>query len=630
MKELTIRSLLLGILLAVVLGAANTYLGLYAGMTVSASIPAAVISMAILRGLFRSGTIRENNIVQSVASAGESLAAGVIFTVPALLLVGAWHEFEFWPTTMIALFGGGLGVIFMIPLRRALIVDKNDLIYPEGVACAEVLQAGEEGGTGIRAIMAGAGIGAVLKVLSAWVMMIRGTVEGAFAFAGSRVAYFGLDVSAALAGVGYIVKFNIAVLIFLGGAIAWLLFLPISGIYDAAATNDAGETLAPIDYAWSFWNAKIRYVGVGAMLIGAVESLWAVRKGVAGSLVNLGASLKSDDEADRTDRDIALWHLGILLLASFFGTVYLYDYVLGETGHDIPAAAPWIVALVMVLACFLFVALASYIVGLVGSSNSPVSGMTICALLLTSGVVLALGLESGDSALAILGVAGVVCCATCTSGDISQDLKTGYLVRATPYKQQWAELAGVAAAAPTFAYVLTLLNDAYGIGTGEPGALKAPQAALFAGITRALVGEGELPYDMVAAGALIGAAFLSINPFLKRAGTDFRFHIMPIAVGIYLPFSLSVAILIGGVLRLVVDRLRARENAGEVSEGRDGGVLFASGLIAGESLAGIAIAILIAQSLAGAPEFLQWKSDVLGIGIFGGVMWMFYRYARAK
>ncbi len=623
MNELTIRSLILGILLAIVLGAANTYLGLYAGMTVSASIPAAVISMAILRGLFRSGTIRENNIVQSVASAGESLAAGVIFTVPALLLVGAWHEFEFWPTTMIALFGGGLGVIFMIPLRRALIVERKDLIYPEGVACAEVLQAGEEGGSGIRAIMAGAGTGAVLKILSAWVMMIRGTVEGAFAFAGSRVAYFGLDVSAALAGVGYIVKFNIAVLIFLGGAIAWLLFLPISGIYDA------GGAVAPIDYAWSFWNAKIRYVGVGAMLIGAIESLWAVRKGVAGSLMNIGASLKNDDE-NRTDRDIALWHLGVLLLAAFFGTVYLYDFILNETGHDIPASAPWIVAVVMILAAFLFVALASYIVGLVGSSNSPVSGMTICALLLTSGVVLALGLQSEDSALAILGVAGVVCCATCTSGDISQDLKTGYLVRATPYKQQWAELAGVVAAAPIFAYVLTLLNDAYGIGTGEPGALKAPQAALFAGITRALVGEGELPYDMVAAGALIGVAFLAINPFLKRTGTDFRFHIMPIAVGIYLPLSLSVAILIGGVLRLVVDRMRAREGDGEVSEGRDGGVLFASGLIAGESLAGIAIAILIAQSLAGAPEFLQWKSNLLGIAVFGGVLWLFYRYARGR
>ena len=616
-RELTIRSLLLGVALAIILGAANTYLGLYAGMTVSASIPAAVISMAILRGVFRSGTILENNIVQSVASAGESLAAGVIFTVPAILLVGAWHEFAFWPTTLIALTGGVLGVIFMIPLRRALIVERDDLVYPEGVACAEVLQAGETGGSGIRLIAVGAAVGAALKFCSAWLGAFKGTVEGALAVAGRKVLYGGLDISAALVGVGYIVGINVAVLMFVGGTIAWLIFLPALGVFPDAVPGSPEAEGGALGYAWSFWNAQIRYVGVGAMMVGAVESLWGVRKGVFGSLRSLRNLHGNADQPD-FDRDISMIHLMIIMLLSFGATVALYDTMI----HSLPAAL--VVTLIMLVVTFILVALASYIVGLVGSSNSPVSGMTIVGLLTTSGIVLALGLKTEEAALAILGVAGVVCCAACTSGDISQDLKTGYLIGATPYRQQWAEVIGVAATAPIFAYILTLLNDAYGIGTGEPGSLKAPQAALFAGITNALVGKGTLPYDMVIAGGLIGVGFLALNPLMKRIGSAFRFHIMPIAVGIYLPFSLTATILLGGILRLFVTR---RRNArGEtMSEGEDGGVLLSSGLIAGESLVGILVAVLVSQNL-GAP-FERFDSNWLGILVLGGVLYLFYRVA---
>ncbi|MCR9142435.1 MAG: oligopeptide transporter, OPT family [bacterium] len=625
-RELTIRALLLGVALAVILGAANTYLGLYAGLTVSASIPAAVISMAILRGVFRSGTIKENNIVQSVASAGESLAAGVIFTVPAILLVGAWNEFEFWPTTLIAATGGILGVIFMIPLRRALIVERKDLVYPEGVACAEVLQAGETGGGGIRLIALGGLVGAGLKYLGARLIAFPGTVEGAMNY-GRRVFYGGVDISAALLGVGYIVGFNVSLLMFLGGFIAWILFLPGLGVFEPTTAfagvggGGGADPDTPLGFAWSFWNSQIRYVGVGAMMVGAVESLWGVRKGVFASMRSL-RSIPGAEKLPPAERDIGLSQLLIILLISFGATVYLYESMI----HTLPAAI--VVAAIMIVVAFILVALASYIVGLVGSSNSPVSGMTIVGLLTTSGIVLGLGLQADQAALAILGVAGVVCCAACTSGDISQDLKTGQIIGATPYRQQWAEVIGVAATAPIFAYILTLLNDVYGIGTGEPGSLKAPQAALFAGITNALVGKGELPLDMVAAGALIGVGFLALNPVMKRIGSAFRFHIMPIAVGIYLPLSLSATILIGGLLRLFITRKRNRRGE-NVGEGQDGGVLFSSGLIAGESLLGIIVAIIVSQEAknAGSEPF---ESAALGVILLGLVLALFYWAANRK
>lgn len=603
-KEATIRALLLGAVLSVILGAANTYLGLYAGMTVSASIPAAVISMTILRVIFRKGTVRENNIVQSVTSAGESLAAGVIFTIPALLLVGVWNDFQFWPVTLIAFFGGLLGIIFMIPLRRTFITERKELVYPEGVACAEVLQAGEGDRSAVSAIAAGTAGGFVLKLLSSWFKWMSSTVEGAFVFS-NRVIYAGIDLSAALAGVGYIVRFRIAVLIFTGGAVAWLGFLPAYGILDDRSADA---------FAWDFWNEKIRYIGVGAMLVGAVQSLFQVRTGLFSGFGNI---LKKTSDVHPTQKDMPFWHLLILFLAAFAGTIVVYEMLSGDF------AIALVLTLLMVVASWLFVALAAYIVGFVGSSNSPVSGLTITALLLTSGAVLGLGLSADRAMLSILGVAGLVCCATCTAGDISQDLKTGSMVGATPWKQQWAEVLGIAASAPVFAALLTLLNETYGIGTGEPGSLKAPQAALFAGITQAVAGAGNLPLDMVLAGVVCGLVFLGINLVLHFTGHSFRFHVMPVAVGIYLPVSLSVAILAGGILRWFADRKKsAGSDAGP-------GVLFASGLIAGESLAGIFIAILITNSI-----LFPYTTDsellktITGLLLFGIMVLVFNRFAR--
>ncbi|MEZ5331550.1 MAG: oligopeptide transporter, OPT family [Thermoanaerobaculia bacterium] len=605
--EVTVRAFILGGILSIVMGAANTYLGLYAGMTVSASIPASVISMAILRGILRTGTILENNIVQTMASTGESLAAGVIFTVPALVMVGAWQDFKFWPTTLITMLGGVLGILFMVPMRRALIVDRPDLVYPEGVACSEVLIVGEEQGEGIKAIATGVGLGALFKLLVSGVQVVQSVVETAVA-KGRSVFYAGSDMSVALLAVGYIVDLQIASLITLGGIIGWLVAIPILGGFEPG--------MSALDHANELWSSQVRYMGVGAMLVGGLWSIWQVRRGIVAGLTGLKGirDEAGSDSTLRTERNIPLpWLLG-LFLATTFATFLFYDIFLNDLlGAGITTA-------LMVLTAFLFVAVATYIAGLVGSSNSPVSGMTICALLIASGVLLALGIKGEEAILATLGIAGVVCCATCTSGDVAQDLKTGLMVGATPAKQQWTEIWAAIIPAFFFAPILTLLHHAYGIGTDAPGSLRAPQAALFASLTQGFFGDGHLPWDMIGIGAGIGVALIVVNAILERSGSTFRTHIMPVAVGIYLPLSLDIPIFIGGLLR----RLTSRKGA-EASEARDHGVLFGSGLIAGEALMGIGLAVLIASGVD-LPFVLvdHWLPSLL---VFGAIVAYYHRVA---
>ncbi len=603
-SEFTPVAIILGIMLALVMTAANTYLGLYAGMTISASIPAAVISMGILRGVLRRGTILENNIVQTIASTGESLAAGIIFTVPALVLVGAWQEFKFIPTTLIAVFGGLLGVLFMIPLRRALIVEDRDLIYPEGVACAEVLKTGEERGVGLFYILFASIAGMAIKFLITSFGLLKGTLEHAFRVQKS-LFYIGTDISLALLGVGYIVGFNIALLVFMGGCIGWLIGIPIFEALSPIRDVD------PLARAWDTWSSQIRYMGVGAMLIGGIVSILKVRKGIAKGLGELlsryrGSSRVEEDEPvlalppsrfgeehriylARINRSISPRVLLIML-----AVVAIFSLVL-NVGFTSSLSIGALSTLIMVVAAFFFAAVASYIVGLVGSSNSPVSGMTICALLFTAGILYLAGMRGVEGMLATLGVAGLVCCAACTAGDISQDLKTGHLVQATPRSQQWAEVIGAAIPAVVIAPILTLLHHAYGIGDGTPTALKAPQASLFAGMTQAIFGEGDLPVKMVLIGIGIALALHLGDELLRLKQSNFRLHVMPIAVGIYLPLSLSSPIAIGGLVAFAVHRLAAQRD-----EAKSKGVLIASGFIAGEAIAGIIAAALI----------------VLGVGLF--------------
>lgn len=573
--ELTLLSIGIGIITAIVMTAANAYLGLYAGMTVSASIPAAVVATGIFRGILRRKSVLESNIVQTMASAGETLAAGIIFTLPALVIVGAWTDFEFWPTTLIAMAGGLLGVIFMIPLRKALIVDEKELTYPEGVACASVLETGSSDDTsGLKALGAGIGLGALFKLLTGkGLALIIGSVEYATRKGGS-VFFGGTDASPALLAVGYIIKLRIAFLVFLGGAIGWIIGIPLFG------TPAGMESLSPLDQAWTLWSTQIRYLGVGAMIVGGLWSILSVRKGITAGLVGLRRAYKDRAESvHATEKDLGLMPMVGVLAFSLLLMLGVYNYMVGSFEVAVFSS------IMMLIGSFFFVAVSSYIAGLVGTSNNPVSGMTITILLATAIFFLFLGYKGESAILATLGVAAIVCCAAATAGDCSQDLKTGYLVGATPRSQQIAQIIGVVIPAFTIAPVLSILHHGYGIGDG----LKAPQATLFASIADGMFGDGNLPMNMIVLGAALGIGIIVFDEIFKRSKMELRLHVMPVAVGIYLPLTLSVPILIGGLIRYFVEKAKTKVT----SDGEDRGVLVGSGLIAGEALMGVGLAVLI-------------------------------------
>lgn len=618
MRELTVRVVILGLVLSVVMGAANVYLGLKAGMTVSASIPAAVVAMLIFRLLqkmgARPGTILEANQVQTTASAGESLAAGIIFTMPALILIGAWTEFDIVTTFVIAFTGGLLGILFMIPMRRVFVIGNDELKYPEGVACAAVLEAGQEH-TGSddthdpMPVVIGGVIGIAFKFLAGFIGLFKHTLEGAMA-QGSRIFYFGGDISPALVGVGFIVRLNVAALIFSGGGLAWLVGIPLL---------DAGEGIAkPLDGAWGLWSSKVRYVGVGAMVVGGISSIIKVRGGLVEAVRELKKRFgKTEASGQDTDRDLpSVAIVGLLLLASVlvFGTYFTLTDSIGVTA---------VTTVIMLAMSFFFTAVASYIVGLVGNTNSPVSGMTITAVLFCGGLLLLFGFTGMEGMVATLGVAAIVCCAACTSGDVCNDLKTGHMVGAAPFRQQMMQVAGVFVAALVMAPILQLLHDNTPGGIGGRQ-LAAPQAQLFASLAKGFFGDGKLPWNMVTIGAVIGVVILAIDFGLEKKGTKFRAYLMPIAVGMYLPFGLATPILLGGLIAHFV--LKGTKSEEEADKASQPGVLFASGIIAGESLTGVGIAILAAVGVQAlhldksigdlAVNTLTVVASVVALGVF--------------
>ena len=615
-SEVTPRAVILGVLIGAVMGVANVYLGLFAGMTVSASIPAAVISMGILRGLMRDGTVLENNIVQTIASAGESLAAGIIFTMPALVIAGVWTDFDFLVTTLVAITGGLLGVLFMIPLRKPMIVEDDELTYPEGVACAQVLRAGEEGGSGLKLVFGALGLGALIKLGTDAFSIIAGEIKKSFFLAQGHFT-LGIFAAPALIGVGFIVGVNIAILVFLGGAISWLMAGPVLSAMDFAnvlAEEDVAAALKP----------NLRMLGVGAMVVGGLWSILMIRKGIVRGLQEtLGgykASMHSEVRSERTESDMEPRWILLLVAATSLIILWLYHHLTGQIGVSVLATV------LMVICSFFFVAVAAYIVGLVGSSNSPVSGMTICSVLFTSAFIFLFGFRGELAILATMGVAGVVCCATCTSGDVCQDLKTGHLVGATPKRQQWVEVLGVVTASFVMWWALDTLHQGYGIGTNAHIAdatappLEAPQAQLFANLMSGFFGDSAIPWGLVAAGALIGLAIILIDQLvLKPRRSRFRMHVMPVAVGMYLPFGLSTAILLGGVVAWLAGRGAKSEEARH--RGLERGVILASGLIAGEAIAGVLIAIPKAaekelpQLLADQPGLMHALAAAVLLGI---------------
>ena len=613
LPEYTVKAFVLGVVLSIVMGAANAYLGMYAGMTVSASIPAAVISMAILLA-FKDKNILENNMVQTAASAGESLAAGVIFTFPALVVLEYYTTFPYYLVTVIAALGGSLGALFTVVLRRAFIVEER-LPYPEGTACAGVLIAGDKGGSHAKPVLYGGILGALYKFLGS-IGVWKGTLEGA-KFLGKRVFYIGSDLSAALISVGYIVGLNIAFLVFLGGAIAWFIAIPIY-----AASHGNPEGLSAVELAGTIWSSQIRYMGVGAMVVGGLWSLIKLRGPISRG-IKAGLEAAKHRQAGgtvlRTEEDMPLNYVIVLIVAFVVPLFLLYMHVLDSVLH----AA--VMAVLMLILGFFGSAIAGYLAGIVGSSNNPVSGITIMSLLFTALILKALGLTGTEGAVATILVAAVVCTAAAIAGDTMQDLATGYLVGATPKRQQVFEIIGVFAAALVMAPVLNLLIEAYGIAgtaTAKEGALAAPQAFLMAKVTQGVF-EGNLPWNMVFIGAGIAIALIILDEILAMKGSKFRTPVMPVAVGIYLPLSLGVPIFLGGIVRYFVDKAKGAKGEGLT----DPGVLGAAGLITGEALMGIVFAALIIGDVAPSVSTTT-AGNVLGALILLGLLGWLYKIGK--
>jgi putative OPT family oligopeptide transporter len=628
--QLTARAIVLSVVLAMILAAANTYLGLFAGLTIASAIPAAVISMAVLRVL-GGGGILENNIVQTGASAGSSIASGVIFTIPALVILGHWSEFEYLWVLAIAGLGGILGVFFSVPLRRALIVDQG-LAFPEGKAAAEVLKAGDNPTQGVRILAQSAVAGGLAKLAAASGLRLFPDSAAGATWVGKAIAYFGANLSPALLGVGYIVGLNIGILVMLGGMISWNLAIPIYSAFfldsdPVLAAQIAGSSAE--DAANAIWATQIRYLGVGAMLVGGVWALISIRNSLISGIKSGLSAARAGAGAvvSHTERDLPMQAILIGVVLFTLPLFALYQSIVNSVTVSLP------MTIIMVVAGFLFCSVSAYMAGLVGSSNNPVSGITICTILFASVMlILLMGRTATLGPVAAIMIGAVVCCAACIGGDNLQDLKCGYLVGATPWRQQVMLAIGAATSALVMAPVLNLLLKAYGIGvpTAEhPDPLLAPQATLMASVAKGMFG-GALPWGMIAVGALIGVAVIVWDLWLKRRGFAFRAPVLAVAVGIYLPLDLSTPIFAGGLIAHFVDRaLHIAGNHSEHAElAKRNGLLFAAGLITGEALMGIVIAIPIVVAnradVLALPESWQF-GGWLGLIVVGGLAWLLYR-----
>jgi putative OPT family oligopeptide transporter len=571
MPEFTALAIVIGIILSVIFGAANAYLGLKVGMTVSASIPAAVISMAIIRVLLKRKSILENNIVQTITSAGESLAAGAIFTIPALFL---WGETPSALTMgLITFIGGSLGVLFMIPIRRYLIVKEHGILpYPEGTACAEVLIAGEEGGAGAGIIFTGGIIGLVYKFLGDGMKLFPTEIEWEIPnFKGAAV---GADVLPALLGVGFIIGPQISAYMLAGAVLGWLCFIPMITLFgETLSTNifPATATIAELGY-WGIWSNYIRYIGAGAVATGGVISLVKALPTIISSFKDAlkGFGVKAEGELERTDKDLSMkWVIATVVVLIALIAI-LPQIPVGFLG-----------ALLIAVFGFFFVTVSSRIVGLVGSSSNPVSGMTIATLLMTTIIMKSAGYTGTEGMIAALVVGAVICTAAAIAGDTSQDLKTGYLIGSTPWRQQLGEFIGIASSAVVIGFIMIMLNNAYTFGSAELG---APQATLMKLVIEGIM-NGNLPWDLV----FMGAASAVIFELLGVPA-------LPVAIGLYLPIHLSTPIMAGGLIRGIVDKSSKKEEV--VKDRVETGILFSSGLIAGEGLMGVTMAALTAANIS--------------------------------
>ncbi len=638
-RQLTFRAIVLSVVLAVVLAAANTYLGLFAGLTIATAIPAAVLSMGILR-LLGGGTILENNIVQTGASAGSSIAAGVIFTIPALIILGHWQTFEYSWVLAIAGLGGLLGVLFSVPLRRSMIVEEP-LPFPEGKAAAEVLKAGENPGPGMKILGIAAALGALVKLAAQSGMKLIPDTAAASGFIGKYLGYMGTNLSPALLGVGYIVGLNVGIVVVSGSILSWQVAIPLYHAFFLAGDPVLSARLAEAgaeEAAFGIWSAQIRYLGVGAMLIGGIWTLFSLRNSLlSGVRSGIAAARQAKGTiVAETERDLPMKWMLVALVLFVVPLMLLYQAVVGQWHVSLP------MTIIMIVAGFLFVSVSGYLAGLVGSSNNPVSGITNATILFASVVLwFLLGGDSKIGAVAAIMIGAVVCCAAAVGGDNLQDLKAGYLVGATPWKQQVMLGIGAFSCALIMAPVLNLLAEAYGIGAptpDKPNSLAAPQATLMASVARGMFG-GDLPWTTIAVGAVIGAVIIAIDEVLKARGAKFRVPVLAAAIGIYLPLELMVPIFLGGLLSWAVERWHRVDPNDE--EARDRvhrpGTLFAAGLITGEALMGIFIAIPIVvtsdPNVLAAPAAVQLPalaSKLVGLVVLALVAGWLYRIATKK
>lgn len=602
-NEFNATSIIMGTILAIVFGAANAYLGLRVGLTISASIPAAVISMGVIRFILKRNSVLENNMAQTIGSAGESLAAGAIFTLPALFI---WfNEWEMGTPSILSIFiitliGGVLGILFMIPLRNALIVQEHGVLpYPEGTACAEVLLAGESGGAKASTVFKGLGVAAVYKFIADGLKLFPSEVHYEISNNTIRGTGAGMDVLPALLGVGYITGPRISSYMFTGGILGWFVLMPLIAFFGGDAVLFPGtDPISSLD-SWGIWGSYIRYIGAGAVaaggIISLIKSLPMIVSSFRDAVKAYGKGAGSENTL-RTEKDLPLPVVAIGVVA-----MIILIWIIPQVPVSLLSAA------LIVVFGFFFATVSSRMVGLIGSSNNPVSGMAIATLLFSTILLKWSGQVGREGMMAAIGIGSIICVIAAIAGDTSQDLKTGYIVGATPYRQQIGELIGVVASAIVIGFVLWLLNESWGYGSPE---LPAPQAILMKLVVEGVM-NGNLPWLLVFAGVAI-AVLAEI----------LRIPVLPFAVGLYLPFHLSSGIMVGGLVRLYVDKKKHKSEE-EKNEATTTGILFTSGLIAGEGLIGILLAVFAIIPFAGgtiADAINLQEGAGINLGNIGGLI----------
>lgn len=646
--ELTVKAIILGTILAAVLGASNAYLGLKIGQTITACIPAAVASMAILR-LFRESNILENNMVQTMASAGEVMAAASIFTLPALIIIGYWRNFSYFETASITIVGGFIGIFFSIPLRRALIVEKK-LTYPEGVATAQVLEAGDRHGSNISILVKAGLFSAIIQFCQTGLQILSDSVTRWF-FVKNTVCGFGSGLSVAMIGAGYIVGIRVGLGLLCGAILMYGIAIPFYGLFaglpEAANAGDAAMMI----------KSQLRYIGVGAMLVGGVAALFSVLKPIKIGIMHAFSAFKNtgrEEKTIRTDKDIPMKYVLIGTLLLFIPVAIFVHHVLMEQNLPISSGkyALTIVATVFgtFIIGFLTAAISGYLSGLVGNSATPLSGILIASVLLIAFMFMGImgnDINFQENTQAALGVAAAIILITAVVASIGavscdnlQDLKSGYILGSTPWKQQTGLFIGVIVSAFVITPVLKVLFEAYGMGGVFPREgmdpaknLAAPQAVLIATVAKGIIAK-QLPYNMIAAGGLISVAVIIFNKIMAnmgRVGTP----VLAVSLGLYLPLDMSIPLFIGGLLSFLAMRHRAKMPEKKSQAAYSSGILFASGAIAGEALIGIFLAIPFAALQSTTifryvPDFIVPYIDYISLIIVGFLCWLLYRAATGR